>query len=197
VEALRNKERQDETQFITKIDGFLSFISHWMLTYFFAGFFLMSPCVWPNSGFWCCVFLTLPITLISPDIWIFFYNCGYYMWNRAFEFFDNCHKRLNTQPDTRREFAAVSNMYARPWCTLLCVFHYILIILYFWYIQTRGKKEDEREEGNCVFVWFFVFLFCFGCSSCPRRFVCRTGALGIFLPLSEFCERNKRRHWAW
>ncbi len=27
VEALRKKERQDETQFTTKIDGFLSFIS--------------------------------------------------------------------------------------------------------------------------------------------------------------------------
>jgi hypothetical protein len=27
LEALREKERQDETQFITKIDGFLSFIS--------------------------------------------------------------------------------------------------------------------------------------------------------------------------
>jgi hypothetical protein len=26
VEGLRKKERQDETQFITKIDGFLSFI---------------------------------------------------------------------------------------------------------------------------------------------------------------------------
>jgi hypothetical protein len=26
VEALRRKERQDETQFITKIDGFLGFI---------------------------------------------------------------------------------------------------------------------------------------------------------------------------
>jgi hypothetical protein len=26
VEALRNKERQDETHFTTKIDGFLSFI---------------------------------------------------------------------------------------------------------------------------------------------------------------------------
>jgi hypothetical protein len=26
VEALRRKERHDETQFITKIDGFLSFI---------------------------------------------------------------------------------------------------------------------------------------------------------------------------
>ncbi len=65
VEALRKKERQDETQFTTKIDGFVSFIPHRiMLMYFFAGFFLISPCVWwpnsgPNSGFWCCVFLTL------------------------------------------------------------------------------------------------------------------------------------------
>jgi hypothetical protein len=28
VEALRKKERQDETQFIAKIDGFLSFTPH-------------------------------------------------------------------------------------------------------------------------------------------------------------------------
>ncbi len=41
VEALKKKERQDETQFTIKIDGFLSFIiPRWMLTYFFAGFFL-------------------------------------------------------------------------------------------------------------------------------------------------------------
>jgi len=39
VEALRRKERQDETQFITKIDGFLSFIPPRMLMYFFARFF--------------------------------------------------------------------------------------------------------------------------------------------------------------
>jgi hypothetical protein len=37
VEALRKKERQDETQFTTKIDGFLSFIPPWMLRYFFPG----------------------------------------------------------------------------------------------------------------------------------------------------------------
>jgi hypothetical protein len=43
VEALREKERQDETQFITKIVGFLSFTPPWMLVY--------SSCVWPNSGF--------------------------------------------------------------------------------------------------------------------------------------------------
>jgi hypothetical protein len=35
VEALKNKERQDETQFITQIDGFLSFLHPWMLMYFF------------------------------------------------------------------------------------------------------------------------------------------------------------------
>jgi hypothetical protein len=39
VEALRRKGRQDETQFTTKIDGFLSFIPCGMLMYFFAGFF--------------------------------------------------------------------------------------------------------------------------------------------------------------
>jgi hypothetical protein len=44
VEALRKKERQDETQFTTKIDGFLSFIPRWMLMYFFAGFLKISPC---------------------------------------------------------------------------------------------------------------------------------------------------------
>jgi len=43
VEALREKERQDETQFITKIDGFLSFIPHSMLMDFFGGVFLISP----------------------------------------------------------------------------------------------------------------------------------------------------------
>ncbi len=61
VEVLRKKERQDETQFTTKIDGFLSFIANVL----FCRFFKISPCVWPNSGFWCCVFLTLWITLLS------------------------------------------------------------------------------------------------------------------------------------
>ncbi len=44
MKALRRKERQDETQFTTKIDGFLSLPSPLrMLMYFFAGFFLNSP----------------------------------------------------------------------------------------------------------------------------------------------------------
>jgi hypothetical protein len=38
--AIRKKGRQDETQFTTKIDGFLSFTPCWMRMYFFAGFFL-------------------------------------------------------------------------------------------------------------------------------------------------------------
>ncbi len=44
VEALRENESQDETQFITKTDGFMSFIPPWMLMYFFAGFLKISPC---------------------------------------------------------------------------------------------------------------------------------------------------------
>jgi hypothetical protein len=39
MEAFKKKERQDETQFTTKFDGFLSFIPPWMLMYFFARFF--------------------------------------------------------------------------------------------------------------------------------------------------------------
>ncbi len=35
-----------------------------MLMYFFAGFFWISPCVWPNSGSWCCLFLTSRISLL-------------------------------------------------------------------------------------------------------------------------------------
>jgi hypothetical protein len=41
VEVLRKKERQDETQFTTKIDGFLSFIANVL----FCRFFKISPCV--------------------------------------------------------------------------------------------------------------------------------------------------------
>ncbi len=72
VEALRKKERQDETQFTTEIDGFLHFTKPPppplpMLMCFFAGFFTISPCVWPNSGLWCCVCLTLWITLLTKN----------------------------------------------------------------------------------------------------------------------------------
>jgi hypothetical protein len=50
--------------FNTKIDGFLSFNCYWMVMYFFASHFLISPCLWPNSRLWCCVFLILYITSI-------------------------------------------------------------------------------------------------------------------------------------
>jgi hypothetical protein len=43
VEALRKRERQDETHFPIIIDGFLSFIPRWMLTCFFARFCWISP----------------------------------------------------------------------------------------------------------------------------------------------------------
>ncbi len=32
----------------------------------------ISPCVWPNSGFWCCVFLTLCTTLVLLVSFILF-----------------------------------------------------------------------------------------------------------------------------
>jgi hypothetical protein len=63
--VFKKKERQDEIQFTTKIDGFLSFTPHWMLMYLFAIFFYISPCVWPNSRCWCCVCFTLEIILLS------------------------------------------------------------------------------------------------------------------------------------
>jgi magnesium-transporting ATPase (P-type) len=45
-----------------------SFTPSWMLMYFFAGFFWISPCVWPNSGYWCCLFLTLWISLLYVEV---------------------------------------------------------------------------------------------------------------------------------
>ncbi len=49
VEALKKKERQDETLFTTKIDGSMSFIPCWMLMYFFEGFFLKSHPVYDQT----------------------------------------------------------------------------------------------------------------------------------------------------
>jgi hypothetical protein len=43
VEALREKERQDETQFTTKIDDFLSFTPTLNANVLFWRFFLISP----------------------------------------------------------------------------------------------------------------------------------------------------------
>jgi hypothetical protein len=43
----------------------MSFTPPWMLMYFSAGVFWISPCVWPNSGFSPCLFLTLRISLVA------------------------------------------------------------------------------------------------------------------------------------
>ncbi len=48
-----------------KIDGFLSFIPALNSNVLFCRFLKISPCVWPNSGYWCCLFLTLPISLLA------------------------------------------------------------------------------------------------------------------------------------
>ncbi len=89
VEALRKKERHAETQLTTKIDGFLSF--HHLLNgnVLFCRFLLNRTLCIPKSGLWCCVFLTLPITLIyiyiyvnksaRPESW-FFRSESQYKW---------------------------------------------------------------------------------------------------------------------
>jgi hypothetical protein len=48
-EALRKKERQDETLLTTKIDGFLSFIPCWMLMYFFLQVFKKSDPIYGQT----------------------------------------------------------------------------------------------------------------------------------------------------
>jgi len=45
-----------------------------LMYFFFAGFLKISPCVWPNSGFWCCVFLTLGVTLVLIGIIYFIFG---------------------------------------------------------------------------------------------------------------------------
>jgi hypothetical protein len=67
AEVVRQKGRTDETQFTTKPGPLPPTHSSWMLMYYFAGCFWISPCVWPNSGFWCCVFITLHTTpIVGP-----------------------------------------------------------------------------------------------------------------------------------
>jgi hypothetical protein len=70
VEALRKKEKQDETQGVTtKIDGILSFIPHWMLMYFLARFFFKSHLVYDQTqGSGAVFFLTSQITLIPTQV---------------------------------------------------------------------------------------------------------------------------------
>ncbi len=50
VEPLGEKERHGEIQEPSKFDGSLSFTPRWMLMYFFAGLFWISPSVWPYGN---------------------------------------------------------------------------------------------------------------------------------------------------
>jgi hypothetical protein len=53
MEALRRKERQGETQFPTKIDGFLSFTTPLDANVFFESHLVYDQT--QGSRFWCCV----------------------------------------------------------------------------------------------------------------------------------------------
>jgi hypothetical protein len=68
VEALRKKERQDETHFTTKINGFLSFIPPWMLMSSFVGFFWISPCVTKLRVLMLCFSYFTDNSINVPDI---------------------------------------------------------------------------------------------------------------------------------
>jgi hypothetical protein len=59
VEALMKKEKQDETQFTTKIDGFLSFTPPLNANVLFCRFFLISPCVYDETQGSGAVFVLL------------------------------------------------------------------------------------------------------------------------------------------
>jgi len=71
--ALRKKERQGETQEPSILMVFwVSPPPPLNANVPFCRFFLISPCVWPKSGYWCYLFLTLWISLISWRIMVSF-----------------------------------------------------------------------------------------------------------------------------
>ncbi len=59
VETLGGKRKSGWNSGTIKIDRFLSFTPPTLNAnvLFLQVFFLISPCVWPNSGYWCCLFL--------------------------------------------------------------------------------------------------------------------------------------------
>jgi hypothetical protein len=65
VETLRKKESQDETQFTTKIDGFLSFTPPSMRVYFFAGLFEPEPTLCMSLVL-CLSYFTVNSVSVSP-----------------------------------------------------------------------------------------------------------------------------------
>jgi hypothetical protein len=70
VEAPKIKEVKGETQKTIKIDGFQRSPppNPWMLMCFLAGFLWVSPYLWPNSRYWCYIFLTLRIPPLCINI---------------------------------------------------------------------------------------------------------------------------------
>jgi hypothetical protein len=73
VEALRKKEIQDEAQFTTKIDCFLSLtppLPTLNADYTFLQVFLKSHLVYDQTQGSGCVFLTLQITLIDQTLFV-------------------------------------------------------------------------------------------------------------------------------
>ncbi len=101
VETLRNKERQGETQETIKIDSFLSFAPTWMLMYFFAGSFWISPCVhdqlrvlgavfsWLHGylyyvtrfgGLFSCIFRFFLDGKDEITCWFHFWLCKFHLW---------------------------------------------------------------------------------------------------------------------
>jgi hypothetical protein len=101
VEALRKKERQDETQCTTKIDGFLNFRPFWMLMYVFCGLSDPAPTSAPSKksrsaiswmGWNCpprgqftwsviCFFFW---AFFPPDLTFFFYS--YFLFSKSLLF---------------------------------------------------------------------------------------------------------------
>jgi hypothetical protein len=92
VEALGKGDRQDETQFTTKIDNFLSFIPQlnanvlFFLQVFFEFHAMYDQTTTQGSG--ACVFLTLRITLL----------CTHFLAERNHQSFKACCSKVEPHP---------------------------------------------------------------------------------------------------
>ncbi len=79
--AAQEKRRRGWNSGTIKVDGSWVSTPLWMLMYFSAGFCKISPCVWPNSGYWCCLFLTLRMSPLSSinlvSFWKILLNSSY------------------------------------------------------------------------------------------------------------------------
>ncbi len=163
MEALTRKKRQDETQITTKIDGFLSFLPRWMLVYFIGGFFWISPSVWPNSAFCCCVFLTIRITLFIPT----------FVYHTLMD-----QNQRGTHPQQQKSSSSIectnaSNWVFRPVVHPVVVFHTGHLKLRWQHLHVSAAACDRRHYGTwhsiachrakmCMILhmgWMFLFLF--------------------------------------